>query len=239
MSLLLTFFILLVATSEVRKPRQLREMLERLEDRFPQAQGHPVTKQSPMPHSASIPELPPEKETAPVASNTVGESPSTAADLDSTAVRALSEGVLIQLGGPCVFDEGSAQISPALKADLMWLAGYLNRVPGRVIVRGHAMRERPASLLGSQASGMERLDPLDLSWMRADRAASILERFGVPRNRLEIVAAGDTQPRYVSRLPERQRQNRRVDVFLPDAYTTPPEPRPQIPNTKYQKPNTN
>ncbi len=43
-------------------------------------------------------------------------------------------------------------------------------------------------------------------------------------NRILVSAAGDAEPRIVTRNLEDRRQNRRVDVFTIDSYLAPPDP---------------
>ncbi len=105
-----------------------------------------------------------------------------------------------------------------MKRDLEVIADVLGPRPNRIVVRGHATRE-PVPSNVKLPPGFN--DPWTLSYARARAAAAHLAAHGIAESRIQISAAGDSEPRIVSRNKEMQRENRRVDVFVIDAYITP------------------
>ena len=61
---------------------------------------------------------------------------------------------------------------------------------------------------------------MELSFARALAAAELLMTKGIEPKRISVTAAGDNEPRTISRDPASQARNRRIDVFVIDEYTT-------------------
>ena len=101
-----------------------------------------------------------------------------------------------------------------MKQDLKLIASVLASRPNQVVVRGHATRE-------TMPADSKFLDAWHLSYARANAAAKYLVAHGIVERRILLSAAGDSEPRIRSRDKKIQRENRRVDVFVIDAYTTP------------------
>ncbi len=83
----------------------------------------------------------------------------------------------------------------------------------RVEVRGHATPE-------PLPPDSPYKDAMDLSFARAHAVAKFLMERGIPRERIRVSAAGDSEPRSLVRGADAQSVNRRVDLFLVDSYTT-------------------
>ena len=132
----------------------------------------------------------------------------------SKTVKRIGHGTLITLGGPCLFDAFHADLTDAMKQDLEVIAQVLADRPNQIVVRGHATRE-------AMPADSKFQDPWELSYARADAAAKYLIAHGIAQRRIVLSAAGDSEPRIRSRDKEMQRENRRVDVFVIDAYTSP------------------
>ncbi len=67
------------------------------------------------------------------------------------------------------------------------------------------------------------LDSQELSFYRAKNVAEYLEAKGIAPERLIVSSVGDAEPRTITRDPQEQYLNRRVDVFLIDAYIVTPQ----------------
>lgn len=81
-----------------------------------------------------------------------------------------------------------------------------------ICVRGHASPE-PLPFDSPFA------DQFALSFARAEAVANyLIEDQKIPQERIIVSAAGDTEPRMLSRDAEQMGSNRRVDVFLIDTY---------------------
>jgi len=213
MSLLLTFFIMLLSTSQLKKDdAKFRAMLNAIHQIFGPdsgkfgAPGKSLSEKSLLDKLASLGNA---QSGGLLRANGLDAGPGG----PNAAVRRVRDGKLMTLGGPVIFERFSAELSTQLKADLDLIAPVMRKHPQRVEVRGHATPE-------PLPKDSEYRDVFDLSFARARNVAEYLISQGVPRHRLRVSAAGDTEPRAVSR---DQTANRRVDVFLLDSYIEPPK----------------
>lgn len=211
MSLLLTFFIMLVSLSQMKEDGDLRAMLDSYIENFgptlESISGVPgVTLQANSiynkKHSRGS-----RSEGGVKKSSKKAGGPSGAYD----TVNRISHGTVVTLGGPAMFDTFSADISEPLKNNLDLVYASIASRPNRVVVRGHASPE-PLPLDSLFA------DSFGLSFARAQVVADYLIKKGVKRDRIRVSAAGDTEPKMLSRKPDDQKYNHRVDVFLIDSY---------------------
>jgi flagellar motor protein MotB len=101
--------------------------------------------------------------------------------------------------------------------NLKEILAAIKKVPNRVVVRGHSfaepVRRKP-----------QFRDQHDLSFARARSVAKYLIENDIDPKRILVSAAGDAEPRIVTRNLEDRRHNRRVDVFTIDSYLAPPDP---------------
>ena len=215
MSLLLTFFIMLVSMSELKDQGKLRMMMDALQQRFGPTDGLAGAPGRSLQTNSALDQLSSNgsaadgglKRSSRDAAGRAGASPS---------VRRIGHQTLPTLGGPIRFERFEASLTAEAQQDVVRLAAALSGQTNRVMVRGHATPEPPPA-------DCKFNDAWDLSYARAAAVAESLVRAGLPRARLIVSAAGDTEP--VRRGAEAaQVHNRRVDVFVIDAYTTPAAP---------------
>lgn len=212
MSLLLTFFILLVSMSEVRSDNgRLRAMMDALHSAFGPDSARYGAPGSAFQASSLVDKI-----------NSLGTFSNAGmkkSNLNSggpggpyMTVEKLRDGSLVTLGGPVAFGDFSAALSPELQHDLDIIAEVIWNKPLRIEVRGHASPEPiPES--------SPYRDPFDLSFARALAVSRYLISHGIAPHRLLVSSAGDTEPRRLTR--GKQATNHRVDVFLRDAYIGP------------------
>lgn len=111
----------------------------------------------------------------------------------------------ILLIAPELFATGSATLDARYSATLHAVGAALEKIPGRVLIEGHTDDQRPRTL--------EFRDNYDLSRARAASVKKILSTEVRNPARLEIVAKGDSQPRYKPpSTPENRAKNRRVEI---------------------------
>lgn len=223
MSLLLTFFIMLVSMSEVRESDgKFRRMLNALHEAF----GPDLGKFSAPGRSLQTSSILDQLSSLGIKSRGGVEKTNRAGKGSGgahTSVRKIRDGVIITLGGPVFFDGQSCQLSELLDAELDILATVMASKPNRIEVRGHCSAE-------PIPPGSPFRDHLDLSFSRAYAVAAALTDRGIDRRRIKISAAADREPRAASPAEraslEGQRSdldiNHRVDVFLIDTYTASP-----------------
>ena len=216
MSLLLTFFIMLVSMSEIRNDEgTVRAMLDSMRERFGSEDGN-----------AAVPGKsfnPTSNRSKPASSGTnsdggtkAGKEKSAGGGGANKTVERINSGTEVTLGGAASFDRFSAELTTELKQKLNIIAEILLPTPNRLIVRGHASPE-------PLPKGSKYRDSQELSFYRAKNVAEYLESKGIEPERLIVSSAGDAEPRTITRNPEEQYLNRRVDVFLIDTYIVSPK----------------
>jgi len=243
MSLLLTFFIMLVSMSEVRSDSgKTRSALDAIREAFGPtkaafgAPGRSVQSNSAFDKRSS--------------KGVRSEDGMEKAGRDSQgaagkhkAVERISQGTQVTLGGPAQFRRFDARLTDELKRNLDIMARVLARKTNQIMIRGHASpeplptnRDFAAAAVGTvipwpkrqprpflHADGLELRDQFDLSFARARAVAEYLISRRINRRRLIVTAAGDTEQRLQTRRRDGQTLNRRVDVFLIDSYITRPQ----------------
>jgi len=215
MSLLLTFFIMLVSISELKKEGELKALMQSIRATFGAEPG-----------KMSVP-----GKAAPISSNQTRTNSKSSKSQNRTkketrnspgpigefrTVRTLNQATRVTLGGAAGFGRFDDQLNAVARQTLDVLKSVLDDKPNRIIIRGHSSPEPvpPVSRFRDQ---------MDLSYFRALAAADYLIQQGVHPQRIIVSAAGDTEPRTLSRNKADQRDNRRVDVFLIDSYIADPE----------------
>jgi type VI secretion system protein ImpK len=112
---------------------------------------------------------------------------------------------LITLLGADLFASGSVAVNPAYDRTLQRVAEALNKVPGRVLVRGHT-DDQPIKSFRYQ-------DNFALSRERAVSVATILQKTMENDARLSWIGVGSSEPRYRPESePDNRSRNRRVEI---------------------------
>jgi len=224
MSMLLTFFIMLVSMSELREEGKNRAALDAIREAFGAdigSSGVPGTSMQ----TNSVLNKRNSKGSRSQNGLKRGSRNSDGRSGANATVNSINDGSKITLGGPALFGQFEPTLSAGLKANLTIIARVLKTAPNKIIVRGHASPQpipldSPYSIEWQKRTGRAP-DQMDLSFARANAAAKFLVQQGIDDKRLVVSAAGDSELRVRSRDPKRQRENRRVDVFLIDSYIPP------------------
>jgi len=242
MSLLLTFFIMLVSMSTLKKDEgKMRSMMNAIRQSFG-ATRH--TSGSPGPSFQTNSAWAKRASRSAAMKGGLERSSRDSKGMSGAhkASRRISEGTLITLGGPAAFPPFQAGLSPELKRNLDVIARVARNATNQIVVRGHASPEPlPAdadfavAAVGvavpwpkAQSRRFLTIDNLpvrsqmDLSFARARSVADYLISRKIDPRRLLVTAAGDTEQRQPTRNRDGQKRNRRVDVFLIDSYIAPP-----------------
>lgn len=98
------------------------------------------------------------------------------------------------------FASGSAVLAPDARAQLEEAAAWLAGEPGRVEIRGHT------DAAGDEAANRE------LSRRRAEAVRDAFVQMGLPRARLTVVGAGESEPIADNATPAGRAANRRVEI---------------------------
>jgi len=210
MSLLLTFFILLVAISEIKQDDRYQQIVESVHEAFGMNGGGGRVPMDEPPNELSLIE----KIEMLAANQQKSKNPSHAEDPGAEGrdqkVVTVREGKKIQVGARIIFEPDSSVLSERAMRQLDQIADILRGENNKIEVRGHVA----AGEMGDDPSAM-----WDLS----------SETVGIRKERVRIMANADYEPlkqrAYNAQAAE---QNRRVEVIVSEAlvqdYQT-PEPR--------------
>ncbi len=209
MTLLLCFFILLAAFSEIKKDVEYQEVVKSLQEAFGYQGGIGRVPNDSDPNN--IPNSNPsedyasrkldDKAMAQVQDpNMVGK---------NEKVSIVNPGEKFVIGGSLRFEAGSTVLSPAVKRTLKdTIAKKIKDRNNKIEIRGHAYGPEDR-----KASG---LDYIDLSFKRAKAVARFLiDECSISPTILEVVAVGDSEPAKIDRSGSRSDPgNWRVQVVL-------------------------
>ncbi|MCO6437983.1 MAG: flagellar motor protein MotB [Phycisphaerae bacterium] len=207
MGLLLCFFVILVSMSEIKKDERFLEVMESLRRAFG---GHvgtvgAIPVQQPPQNSIiarlleiDVPEL----------SEVKGDTDEVGIKGKNFRVTNVRDGLEVVVGGLIAFDRFSATLKPQARDLIAQTAERIRGYNTKILIRGHATNEPlPPDSLYKDAS--------DLSYARARAVADELVRSGVRRERLALVAVGDSEPLVRQAYTERRRAlNRRVEILV-------------------------
>lgn len=210
MSLLLTFFILLVAIAEI-KQNKYEAMVESIRRSF----GQNAAPQSPLPNAhwmkgTGMSTLRNQAKDKPGGEAKGGE------EID--APRGKHRKTLIirpgrnpTLGGVIYFDETSSELSPQNRDVLQRSAALFRGKPQKVEIRGHTS-SFPLPPDGPYANHW------DLAYARCMHTMEYLVQLGVDAKRLRIAVAAGNEPLHQSPDPLLRKENSRVEIFMLDEF---------------------
>lgn len=224
MSLLLTFFIMLVSMSELKEEGQVRMMLDSIREAFGATESLLGAPGKSTATSSMFSQLASQSRVSEGGTAQAGRKSDGLAGAHHTVER-INHGTVVSLGGPALFGRFDAALSDQLRADLDVIAAVVRDRPNQLMVRGHASPEPlPLDPPFLEVLGRPARDAMDLSYARAHAVAEYLIARGIERERLLVSASGDSEPHKLTRRKDLQQLNHRVDVFLIDTYITPPQP---------------
>lgn len=208
MSLLLTFFIMLVSMSEMKQEEKYQAMVESMRKRF----GHELSLASvspgdSRPRSSEFRVLS-TKGRAKILDTHKGGAPTKAPVGDNERVRIVRPGGSTAIGTVLFFEDGTYELSDearqALDTEVEQLAGK----PQKIEIRGHTAQQ-----LAIQ--GTNPADAMDLAYRRCRYVMQyLIDKHAIPAERIRLSSAGAWEPMYLSSDPDKMRMNPRVEVFL-------------------------
>jgi len=250
MSLLLTFFIMLVSMSELKDEGKNRAALNAINERFAPMDGTSGVPGQSFFENSMMNDNVSQGDNSRMGLKEANRN-STGPGGRSQAVERINHGEIVTIGGTVTFDQFESRLSAAELRLLSRLVDTLKKRPNQIVVRGHAFaepmrgyerwleeeveKEKAERQQPGQATGEEQSEerppatreipqitsPHDLSFARAHSVAKYLMEHGIDSRRIQVSAAGDAEPRILTRNLEDRRQNRRVDVFTIDSYVSP------------------
>ncbi|MCU0958798.1 MAG: OmpA family protein [Pirellulaceae bacterium] len=214
MSLLLTFFIMLVSMSEIKQEEKYQAMVDSIIRRF----GYDTSVASLAPGTSQ----PRSTRIAQVANDgrarrlnlMQGGDKVQAATGDFPRVRIIRPGERTNIGAVIFFDEASAELDERAQYDLQQLALSLRGKPQKIEVRGHTS-QRPIPVGSPWRSHSE------LAYQRSWHTVRYLvDQLGIEEPRLRISIAGPYEPLHITPDQVSQTRNPRVEVFMLDEVVT-------------------
>lgn len=209
MSLLLTFFIMLVSMSEVKANKKYRQVLESLQQHLGYRSGARVPPGPYFPLNSMVEQL-----------NSLGsfkddptgkggvKAPQTV-DGPDTQIHTNRPGVPIPAGPVLLFNTGSTALDEtgvrAIEKTVAAVAGK----PNKIEIRSHCAPGKP--------DARRFKDTWELTYARGHAVYDVLVKAGVDRERIRIVACGEYQPPSDSS-DMRSLQADRVEVVMLDTY---------------------
>jgi len=210
MSLLLTFFIMLVSLSEIKEDEQYQALVESIREKF----GHDASIAALVPGNSK----PRNSRIANMATmgrakryNMMRGGDKVQAPVgDHPRVRIVRPGTRTVVGSVLTFDESAVALTKQHKVDLQTLAHDLGGKPQKIEVRGHTSgRPLPDDAPYS--------DHWDLAYRRAKAvAAFLIDDLGIDARRIRINVAGRHEPFTLAEDAELQKLNPRVEVYMLD-----------------------
>ena len=209
MSLLLTFFIMLVSMSEMKQEEKFQAMVESMRKQF----GHDKSLASLIPGSIR----PRNSSLQHVASQGRAKKKDTlqggqeqkAVTGENDRVQIIRPGDDSSSGGVIYFDEEATELTEKNKQSLQQIIHQIAGKPQKIEIRGHTSRKPIDPKLGLQ-------DHWDLSYTRCRNTMDFLLEQGIDPSRIRLGPAGVNEPVYRGIDPGRLKQNSRVQILMWD-----------------------
>ncbi|NOX52873.1 MAG: OmpA family protein [Planctomycetes bacterium] len=212
MSLLLTFFIMLVSLSEVVADKRYRAILESIQRYigYDTAPVGPPGKNYPV--NSLVERL--EMKLGSFTNEDDGRGGVRAASVPGIDMRVFRnrEGVEQRVGKPILFEPGRADLTDEAKRQLPAIVRAVAGKPNKIEVRAHASRQ-------PLPPGSPFEDKIELTYERARAVANFLIAHGIDRDRIRLTAAADNEPLQQSGDKTEEHQDR-AEVYISDAFVS-------------------
>lgn len=217
MSLLLTFFIMLVSLSEVAGQHKHQGILEALQayGAYPAASASPPGKHFP---ANSLVEKLTTLGSFTNEEDGKGGVKRPGVPGDSLRVKRTAEGTPQIVGDPILFEAGESVLPPSEDQNLLWIAADLAGKPNKISIRGHV---GPTAAFDEAAEDTpeEFQRKMVLSYERARAVWLFLRSQGIAEYRMRITAVGDAEPGEPS-ADQTANPPDRVEVIILDTFSS-------------------
>ncbi|MEM9353827.1 MAG: flagellar motor protein MotB [Planctomycetota bacterium] len=210
MSLLLTFFIMLVSMSEIKEDQKYMAMVESFREQF----GHDLSTTAMVPGESTV-----RGAAMPHPMYSMGRNKRMDTKNGGQEVKAVTgENERVQIvrpgddssiGGVIYFEEDATLLTEANKWSLQRIIEQIAGKPQKIEVRGHASRKP----MGQET---EFQDAYDLAYARCRSTRQFLIEQGIDPSRIRLTAAGSNEPLYTGVDRDRLKLNSRVQVMMWD-----------------------
>lgn len=208
MSLLLTFFIMLVSMSELKEDEKFQATVDAIQQEFGyQHSSESISPGSTRPRTTAYRPLATISR-AKRTSTHAGGAPTQAPQGDNERVRIIRPGQQTAIGTVLFYKDGAIELSDENKKILEAEVSQFVGKPQKIEIRGHTSHE--ANDLGANA-----LEPMDLAYKRCRAVMNhLVETLEIPAKRIRMSTAGSNEPMSISTDPTKLKMNPRVEVFL-------------------------
>lgn len=210
MSLLLTFFIMLVSMSEMKKDEKFQAMVESFREQF----GHDMSPESMIPGESR-----PRSSQLPHPVYSMGRSKRKdiknggqevkSVTGDHQRVQIVRPGEDSSIGGVIYFQRDVTELTEDNKRDMQRIIEQIAGKPQKIEIRGHTTR-RPVDPKGDFR------DEWDLAYERCRNTMHFLVEQGIDRSRIRLGPAGAGEPLYNGVDLDRLQRNSRVQILMWD-----------------------
>ena len=209
MSLLLTFFIMLVSMSELKQEEKYQAMVESMRQQF----GHDRSLASLIPgnirpRNAALEHVASQGRAKKKDTQRGGQEQK-AVTGDNERVQIIRPGDDSSSGGVVYFEEGFTELTEENKQTLQQIIYQIAGKPQKIEIRGHTSR-KPID----PKSGLQ--DHWDLSYTRCRSTMKFLLEQGIDPGRLRLGPAGVNEPVYRGIDPGRLKKNSRIQILMWD-----------------------
>jgi len=209
MSLLLTFFVLLLSLSEIKSEKKFQDVMQSIRAAFGYVGGIGAVPTTVPPKQSMVKRL--QDIVIPKEPRKIGDSEDEGIEAKNFRVRNVRDGQQIIIGGPITFVRFSAELQPEAEAMIARLAEEVRGLNTMIEVRGHTTNE-PLPDDSPFANRME------LALARAKAVYDVLIKSGVRKRRLTVTGAADHEPLKKQAYTERRRaENRRVEIIVKES----------------------
>ncbi|MGB0759994.1 MAG: OmpA/MotB family protein [Rubripirellula sp.] len=208
MSLLLTFFIMLVSLSEIKDDETYQKLVDSVQREF----GYSRSSESLSPGK----KRPRKTEFTPLATTgrakrkdtTKGGVPVKAPSGEEPRVRIVRPGQLTAVGSVIFFKIGKASLTPAARSEIKQLADKLRGKPQKIEIRGHV-----SPVYANRVDDTKLTIQLGFERALNVRQALVNEE-GINPARCRVASVGDNEPVDTSASGDSSIPNPRVEVFM-------------------------
>lgn len=209
-TLLLCFFVLIVSFSEIKREDEFQAVVEEIKKAFGMKGGGGKLPTQDDPELSLIQKLE-EIEMKQFKQPSPSEVKDPAIEGDTPEVKTIREGELYAVGGPVLFEPGSAELSDLAKQQLQPVIKQVRGTNNLIMIKGHTAR------LELAVGYSQYKDLWDLSFARTKAIFEYLssEEVGLRAERFKLIAAADKEPLAQRAYSlEEQQPNRRADVIV-------------------------
>lgn len=212
MSLLLCFFILLAAFSELKRDEEYTVVAHSVMMAFGFTQGSGGAIPTDQPSMQNVVSMLTNAASAHDPKHAVSQSDIEGVQGKHTSVKTVREGLVFTIGGSSMFDRESAVLKDDVKEELRDIAKLINGRNNRIFVRGHTDTKRL-----SPSSPFKNL--YELGFARAQAVMLFLtENAGMRPELFRLESCADSEPiASRARSDDASQVNRRVEIILSES----------------------